>query len=144
MRLGNRGGRIFIFWRGRFLTPTGRCSTQSLEWISTPQFAEIDRRIPTLSDYEIVVELARLATMLGEGHTRISLPNQPEAMDPAGRESKAITPAKDPRLAFHRLPLRLAWFSDGLFVVAATREFRSLLRAPDTGAVADHCWARAS
>lgn len=91
--------------------------------------AEIDRRIPTLSDYEIVVELARLVAMLGEGHTRISLPNQPEAMDPAGRESKAITPAKDPRLAFHRLPLRMAWFSDGLFVVAATQEFRSLLGA---------------
>jgi hypothetical protein len=91
--------------------------------------AEVDRRIPTLADHEIVVELTRLVAMLGEGHTRISLPNQPEAMDPAGRESGAITPARDPRLAFHRLPVRLFWFTDGLFVTAATPEFRNLLGA---------------
>jgi hypothetical protein len=91
--------------------------------------AQIDGRIPMLSDHEIVVELTRLVAMLGEGHTRIGLPGQPEAMDPAGRESKAITPAKDSRLAFHRLPVRLVWFTDGLFVVAATQEFRNLLGA---------------
>jgi hypothetical protein len=107
VRLGNRGGRIFIFWRGRFLTPTGRCSTQSLEWILTPQFAEIDRRIPTLSDYEIVVELARLATMLGEGHTRISLLNQPEAMNPLDGNPKQLLQPKIP--VFHFTVCRCGW-----------------------------------
>jgi hypothetical protein len=91
--------------------------------------AEVDRRIPMLSDHEIVMDLTRLVAMLGEGHTRISLPNQPEAMDPFGRESRATTPARDPRLAFHRLPVRLFWFTDGLFVVSTTQEFKKLLGA---------------
>ena len=63
--------------------------------------AEIDRRIPTLSDYEIVVELARLVAMLGEGHTRISLPNQPEAVwtQPDGNPKQLLQP-KIPVLHF--------------------------------------------
>jgi hypothetical protein len=91
--------------------------------------SDIDRRIPELSDHEIVIEFTRLLAMLGEGHTRISLPDQPEAMDPAGRESGAIAPAKYSGLGFRRLPLKLILLTDGLFVSATTPEFKDLLGA---------------
>lgn len=85
--------------------------------------AQVDAKIPTLSDHEIEVEFVRLVAMLGEGHSRLSLPGLPDPMS----DVPDLTPVNNPRLAFHRLPIMLYSFSDGLFVVAATAEFRSLI-----------------
>lgn len=87
--------------------------------------ADLDRKIPELSDHEVELALVGLVARLGEGHSRISLPGLPDPMS----DVADLTPSKDTRLAFHRLPVRLHWFSDGLFVVSATPEFRSLLGA---------------
>jgi hypothetical protein len=97
--------------------------------VSAPAFAAevaaLDAEIPTLSDHQVEVEFARLVARLGEGHSRVSLPGLPDPMT----DLAEITPAKDARLAFHRAPIRLYAFSDGLFVVAATPAFKRLVGA---------------
>jgi hypothetical protein len=85
--------------------------------------AELERRIPALSDQQVEVELIRLVASLGEGHSRLSPPGLPDAMSDVAQ----VTPFKDPRLAFHRLPLQLYRFSDGLYVIAATPDRQSFV-----------------
>lgn len=58
-------------------------------------------RIPSLAGHEVVVEMARLVAMLGDGHTALRLADVP---------------------GFRRYPLALYRFSDGLFVRAVGRE----------------------
>ena len=87
--------------------------------------AGLDNKIPQLSDHEIVVEFAKIVAMLHEGHSRLSLPGLPDPMS----DSAEVTPAKYARLVFSSLPLRLYSFRDGLFVVAATAEYRELIGA---------------
>lgn len=87
--------------------------------------ANLDARIPELSDQEVELEFARLLALLGEGHSRLSLPGLPDPMS----DVPDITPFKYPRLAFRRVPVKLYLFSDGLFVTAATNEFQSLIGA---------------
>jgi len=87
--------------------------------------AGVDAKIATLPDHEIELELVRLVALLGEGHSRISLPGLVDPMS----DVPELTPFKDPRLAFHRLPVRLYCFPEGLFVIEATPEYRSLIGA---------------
>jgi hypothetical protein len=97
--------------------------------ISRDQFesavSAVEGQALTLSDHEIIVAFARLVAMLGEGHSRVSLPGLPDPMS----DVSELTPAAHPRLEFHRLPVKLYSFSDGLFVVAATPEFSYLIGA---------------
>jgi len=60
----------------------------------------LDARIPTLRRHEVILELARLVALVGDGHTNVA-------------------PARDTVIGFHSLPLRFYLFSDGLFVRAA-------------------------
>ena len=60
----------------------------------------LDARIPTLRRHEVILELARLAAMVGDGHTNVA-------------------PWRDEKIGFHALPLKLYLFSDGLWVRAA-------------------------
>jgi hypothetical protein len=85
--------------------------------------ATVDARIPSLSDREIELGFARLVAMLGEGHTRISLPGLPDPMS----DVDDITPAKLPQLAFHRLPISLYTFSNGTYVIAASPRYVQLI-----------------
>src|SRR5215472_9148550 len=85
--------------------------------------ADLDSRIPALSDQKVEVELIGLVASLGEGHSRVSPPGLPDPMSDVAQ----VTPFKDPRLAFHRLPLQLYRFADGLYVIAATAEWQSLV-----------------
>jgi tetratricopeptide (TPR) repeat protein len=64
---------------------------------------ELDARIPTLARHQIIVELARIAALVGDGHTN-------------------VYPTRDPKIGFHTLPFKLYLFKDGLFVRAARRE----------------------
>lgn len=61
-------------------------------------------RIPVLDGHAIVVELARLVALVGDGHTRLPLTEVP---------------------GFRRYPLRLYHYADGLFVQAIAREHGS-------------------
>jgi tetratricopeptide (TPR) repeat protein len=80
--------------------------------------AALDAEIPSLADHEVIIGLARIVAMIGDGHTRLTLP---EDSSVAFERAHTPTPAPaDPHLALHRLPLRLELFEDGLFVSAAT------------------------
>lgn len=72
--------------------------------LGQPEFegmvADLDRRIPRLARHEIIVEMQRIAAAIGDGHTVVPL-------------------FFDPDVAFHRLPLELGWYEDGIFVEAA-------------------------
>src|SRR6266498_4726041 len=57
-------------------------------------------RIPTLARHQVIVELARIVALIGDGHSRLDL-------------------ADGPNIGSRRYPLRLYLYSDGLFVQAA-------------------------
>ncbi|MGH9602323.1 MAG: hypothetical protein ACRD24_08020, partial [Terriglobales bacterium] len=64
----------------------------------------LDARIPALQRHEIIVELARIVAMIGDGHTHMSI-------------------GFDSRIGFRRYPIELEQFKDGLFVRAASPEY---------------------
>src|SRR5262245_54929298 len=69
------------------------------------EIAEIIESVPKLSDPEIKFALRRLTSMIGDPHTRISFN------------------------VYKSYPITLYQFSDGVFVIAATEEYKSLLGA---------------
>lgn len=82
--------------------------------VSPAQFdkavADLHARIPSLQRHEIIVEMMRIAAMVGDGHTRVD-------------------PRKDPKFNLPSLPLKLYLFEDGLFVRAAAPEHAGLVGA---------------
>jgi hypothetical protein len=66
--------------------------------------AELDERIPALARHQVMVELARLVALIGDGHSRLDL-------------------SSGPNIGFRRYPLRLYLYSDGLFVQAAAFDY---------------------
>jgi hypothetical protein len=77
------------------------------QWDSAAK--RLDARIPRLARYEVIVELMRLVAMVHDGHTFL-LPHQ-EAV------------------AFHRLPVRMYDFADGLFIMSADSAHATLAGA---------------
>lgn len=71
---------------------------------------KLDVNIPSLSRQQIIVEMARIVAMVGDGHTSLS-------------------PARDPKVGFRTFPIKLYVFNDGVFVRSATRENSKLLGA---------------
>src|SRR5262245_27260156 len=69
--------------------------------ISRAQFdsalAVLDRKLPGLARHQVIVELARLVALVGDGHTNVA-------------------PTRDPKIGFHTYPVRLYFFKDGLFI----------------------------
>jgi hypothetical protein len=75
----------------------------------TQAVAQLNDAIPSKADYEIMVEMARIVALAGDGHTSLDL-----------RQNRA---------ALRSYPLRLYWFDDGLFVIkAAANNYRALGR----------------
>ena len=72
--------------------------------------ANIRTRLPSLTRDGMIVELERLAAMIGDGHSNVS-------------------PWRDSVIAFHTLPIALYRFAGGYYIRAATREHASLLGA---------------
>jgi hypothetical protein len=85
--------------------------------------------------YAVAVEISRIVAGIGDGHTRLTLP-----VDPNARFFTGHTPTpmpSDPALRFHHFPVRFFWYDDGLFVVAAERREligRRVLRLGDLNA----------
>ncbi len=69
---------------------------------------EIDRRIPSLTDQEIVFEFMALMGALGSGHN-------------------LLIPTNGATGSFSRLPVEFYWFSDGLFIVDADEAHQDLI-----------------
>ncbi len=70
----------------------------------------IDTRLPRLKRHEVIVEIMRLAALVRDGHT-------------------ALNPDFEDRTGFHRLPIRLYDFSDGLIIIAADSAHKDLVGA---------------
>jgi hypothetical protein len=69
--------------------------------------ADLDARIPTLRDDQVITGFARLVALLGDGHT--------------------VLPVLQKGTNFKVFPLAVAWFPDGLYVVAAPQSHRDAL-----------------
>ena len=69
--------------------------------------AALERAVPAATDAGIVLGLMRLVAGANVAHTTVLFPRGP--------------------LAFHRLPLGLFWFSDGLAVTAASEPYRAAI-----------------
>lgn len=69
----------------------------------------LEARIPRLERHQVIVGFTRLVAMLNDAHTTLAV--------------------GDSQVGFHALPLRLYFFSDGLFIRAAAPEYRDLVGA---------------
>ena len=82
--------------------------------ISRQQFdsalGAVDRKLPGLARHQVIVELARLVALVGDGHTNIA-------------------PTRDPKIGFHTYPVRLYFFKDGLFIRSAAKPVTDLVGA---------------
>jgi hypothetical protein len=73
------------------------------------QVADLDSRIPKLSEVEIRMGILKLVASINDSHTTV--------------QSRG-------RLApLHTLPIALYWFKDGIFAIAAAEPYRNLLGA---------------
>ena len=70
----------------------------------------IQNRLPSLARHQVIVELERLAAMIGDGHSNVS-------------------PWRDTVIGFHTLPVVFYRFADGYYIRAATNENAALLGA---------------
>jgi hypothetical protein len=74
--------------------------------VTQPDFnqavAQLDASIPSKADHEIMVEMARIVALAGDGHTSLSLTQN--------------------RTGFRTYPLKLYWFDDGLYVTQAASQ----------------------
>lgn len=84
--------------------------------------------LPQLSDKEIVIEMAKIVAMAHDGHTRLSIPREHDALAFSFSHSAPRKPKVD-TLAFSSLPLQFKVFDDELFITAATDEYRHLIGA---------------
>lgn len=87
---------------------------------------KLNQQIPSLEDHEIIVGLARLASLINDGHTRLTLPLDPQAVT---SQSHTKTQAPEDALQFHLLPIQLYLYSDGLHVQATLPEYGEILGA---------------
>ncbi|MGB6386957.1 MAG: tetratricopeptide repeat protein [Terriglobales bacterium] len=70
--------------------------------------SRLDERIPVLTRSQILVELARIVAMVGDGHT-------------------SLFPAYNPALGLHRYPIKFYLFKEGLYVQQAGPDYREVV-----------------
>ena len=74
----------------------------------------LKNRLPGMSHSEITVELARIMVLIGDGHTRLTLPLARGVDFFTGHAD--TPPPRIPGLAFRQYPLRLFLYDDGVYV----------------------------
>lgn len=84
---------------------------------------ELHKNIP---EYEIIMRLQEILVKVGDSHTRIQYINPADLVDLFNFYC-AFKPD------FHRLPLQLYWFLDGIYVINATNEYAYLIGKRVTG-----------
>lgn len=72
--------------------------------------ANLDQSIPSLARHEIIVEMMRIAAMMGErdGHT-------------------SLNPFFNPNMEFHSIPVEFYFFEDGIFILAADKQYTNIV-----------------
>lgn len=69
---------------------------------------ELDDRIPSLSTNQILVEFAKIVAMVGDGHT-------------------SFLPGNQKKKWFRFYPIKFWSFSDGIYIIATSKEYTNLL-----------------
>jgi hypothetical protein len=72
--------------------------------------AVLDRKLPGLARHQVILELARIVALVGDGHTNVA-------------------PTRDPKIGFHTYPVRFYFFKDGLFIRSAAKAQADLVGA---------------
>jgi hypothetical protein len=85
------------------------------------------RSLPGFDHERAPVELERIMALVGDGHTRLTLPVDTAAGFFTGHARTSVP--RVPGLVFRHFPLRLASLADGLFVDRASPAYRELLGA---------------
>lgn len=75
--------------------------------------AALDKKLPELKDYEVMAEMSKIVAMFRIGHTQLSL---------TGAGSRHQETAGH-GLAFSHAPVQFYWFSDGLYVKSAHKDY---------------------
>ncbi|SIT88537.1 S41 family peptidase [Pontibacter indicus] len=89
--------------------------------------AVLHAQVPRLQDHEIVVGLTKLVAMIGDGHTRLTLPQDMTVA--YSRAHSSTPPPADSALFLNHLPVKLALFDDGLFIRETTPDLLHLVGA---------------
>ncbi len=79
--------------------------------------AKLRANAPKLPPHVIAAGIGRIVASIGDGHTRLTYPVDPNARFFTGHSTTKIP--DDPALHFRHLPVRFTWFSDGVFITAA-------------------------
>src|SRR5438067_3855463 len=83
--------------------------------------AKLRSTAPNLPPHIVIAQIGRIVASLGDGHTRLTLPVDPNAGFFTGHTPTSLP--SDPALRFRHLPVRFTWLADGLFITsAANRE----------------------
>lgn len=88
--------------------------------------AKLKEQCKNIPEYEIIIRLQEILVKIGDSHTRIQNINPTDLLD-LFNSYCAFQPD------FHRLPLQLYWFSDGIYVINATNEYTYLIGKRVTG-----------
>src|SRR3954452_16727337 len=72
---------------------------------------------PSLPPHVVVAEIAKIVASIGDGHTRLTMPVDPNSGFFLGHTTTPL-PADD-ALRFHPLPVRFFRYADGLFITDA-------------------------
>ena len=83
------------------------------------EIAVLRERAPSMAPAAVALEIARIVAMIGDGHTRLTLPVPENAGFFTGHTPTPMP--SDPHLRFHQFNARFFWYEDGLYVRAATR-----------------------
>lgn len=89
--------------------------------------AALVEKVPSITDPQIIVELAAIMASIGDGHTRLTLPVDERSGFFSGHATTPMPGSSD--MVFHYLPIRLFVFDDGLFVHEIDRRHEGLLGA---------------
>jgi hypothetical protein len=78
---------------------------------------KLKNEAPTLPPHVVVAKIARIVASIGDGHTRLTIPVDPNSGFFLGHSTTPLL--ADDALRFHPLPVRFYRYADGLFVTAA-------------------------
>ena len=79
--------------------------------------AKLRASAPSLPPHLVAAEIARIVASIGDGHTRLTIPVDPNAGFFSGHSPTNLP--DDPALRFRHLPVRFTWFSDGVYITSA-------------------------
>lgn len=91
---------------------------------------DLHARIPALSDVDVVLSMAEIVALLGDGHTRLALPRRDPGLAMPLHGGHGGTPGPHlEALRLPNLPVRLELFDDGLFVTSTVVGLERLVGA---------------